>query len=259
MTIALGVLAALAYALAARQASRAATSSAWAPLALLLHAAALYRLIVHGSSLEFGTLDALSLLGWQAAALQWLFCLRENLHALSPVHYGVAAVLVVLGVLLPIPGNAIPLADWQIGVHIVFSILSAGLLTLAAVNAVALMVLDQMLRSPARLVQAQRLPPLQTMETLLFRQIAVGFFLLSLVILSGLLFVHDLLGQHLVHKTVLTATAWLMFGVLLWGRVRYGWRGRKAIRWTLCGYVTLVTAYFGSKLVLEQLLGTHWS
>jgi ABC-type uncharacterized transport system permease subunit len=97
------------------------------------------------------------------------------------------------------------------------------------------------------------------METMLFRQIAAGFFLLSLVILSGLLFVHDLFGQHLLPKTVLTLAAWVIFGVLLWGRMRYGWRGRNAIRWTLTGYTTLVAAYFGTKLILEQFLGIHWT
>lgn len=61
-------------------------------------------------------------------------------------------------------------------------------------------------------------------------------------------------AQHLVHKTVLGIIAWLVFAVLLWGRWRFGWRGRTAIRWTLSGAVTLMLAYFGSKLVLELLL-----
>ena len=42
-----------------------------------------------------------------------------------------------------------------------------------------------------------------------------------------------------------------VFGVLLWGRWRFGWRGRTAIHWTLSGFAFLALAYFGSKLVLE--------
>jgi ABC-type uncharacterized transport system permease subunit len=110
---------------------------------------------------------------------------------------------------------------------------------------------------PNRVVQA--LPPLQTMEHLLFILILLGFFILSLSLLSGLLFVDDLMAQHLAHKTVLSITAWAMFGVLLWGRWRRGWRGRKAIRWTLASYALLILAYFGSKLVLEQILSRHWT
>ena len=45
-----------------------------------------------------------------------------------------------------------------------------------------------------------------------------------------------------------------VFAVLLWGRWRFGWRGRTAIRWTIGGFIFLMLAYFGSKFVLELLL-----
>lgn len=61
-------------------------------------------------------------------------------------------------------------------------------------------------------------------------------------------------AQHLVHKTVLSTLAWLMFGGLLIGRLRYGWRGKTAIVWTLSGFAVLILAYFGSKIVLELIL-----
>ena len=84
--------------------------------------------------------------------------------------------------------------------------------------------------------------------------IAIGFALLSLALLSGVLFLENIFSQHLVHKTVLSITAWLVFAVLPWGHLRFGWRGRIAIRWTLGGFATLLLAYFGSKFVLELLL-----
>jgi len=114
------------------------------------------------------------------------------------------------------------------------------------------------LHSPDNIALARRLPPLQTMEKLLFQLIFVGFFLLSLTLCSGLLIIPNLHGEHLA-QLILTASAWLIFSVLLWGRLRYGWRGRTAIRWALSGYATLVAAYFGSKLVLEQIFNIHWS
>ena len=73
------------------------------------------------------------------------------------------------------------------------------------------------------------------------------------------MFVQHMFAQHLAHKTVLSITAWAVFAVLLWGRWRFGWRGRTAIRWSLGGFVILALAYFGSKLVLEVLLGRHWA
>ena len=92
------------------------------------------------------------------------------------------------------------------------------------------------------------------MEQLLFQLIGTGFVLLSAGLLTGIVFLEDVFAQHLVHKTVLSIAAWSIFGILLWGRWRFGWRGRKAIRWTLSGFGVLILAYFGSKLVLELIL-----
>ena len=140
----------------------------------------------------------------------------------------------------PNPANGLPLMDWTVQLHVALSLLSAAFLTLAAVQALALALQDRLLHTgtPNRFVQV--LPPLQTMERLLFVLIAIGFFLLSLSLLSGLMFVGNLMGQRLAQITVLSVTTWGIFGALLWGRWRRGWRGRTAIRWTLLGYGVLV-------------------
>jgi len=88
----------------------------------------------------------------------------------------------------------------------------------------------------------------------MFRLIGAGFVLLTLTLLSGVLFVDNLFAQHLVHKTVLSIAAWIVFGVLLFGRWRWGWRGRRAVRLTLAGTLVLLLAFFGSKFVLELVL-----
>ena len=49
-----------------------------------------------------------------------------------------------------------------------------------------------------------------------------------------------------------------VFAVLLFGRWRFGWRGRTATIWALSGFALLALAYFGSKIVLESILGRHW-
>jgi ABC-type uncharacterized transport system permease subunit len=107
-------------------------------------------------------------------------------------------------------------------------------------------------RQPGGIIRS--LPPLQTMESLMFQMIGVGFALLTLALVTGILFLQDIFAQHLVHKTVLSIMAWCVFALLLWGRWRFGWRGRVAIRWTVGGFIFLMLAYFGSKLVLELIL-----
>jgi len=98
------------------------------------------------------------------------------------------------------------------------------------------------------------LPPLQTMEALLFEMLWAGTVLLGLSIITGLLFFEDLRSQHLIHKMFFSLIALLVYCTLLWGRHFHGWRGKKAIRWTLGGFVALMLAYFGTKLVLELIL-----
>jgi ABC-type uncharacterized transport system permease subunit len=262
MTSTLAVLAALAYAAAAAlhwRRSAPGLAAALAAAALALHGGAIVGATVHGGSLSLGVTEALSVFAWQAALLLWVLGRFQPVQVLGVAIYPLAAISALWAARWPTPVSAIPLSDWKIQLHVVLSLFSAGFLTLAAAQAVTLAIQDRLLRdrAPERLVDA--LPPMQTMEHLLFVMIGLGFFMLSLSLLSGLLFVDDLLAQHLAHKTVLSVAAWGLFGGLLWGRWRWGWRGRTAIRWTLTGYGVLIMAYFGSKLVLEQILSRHWT
>ena len=148
------------------------------------------------------------------------------------------------------------LSDLPLGLqaHILISILAFSLLNIAALQAGLLAYQDWQLHHKRANWFVRSLPPLQTMESLLFQMIGAGFALLSLSLITGFLFVENLFAQHLVHKTVLAILSWGVFGSLLWGRWHYGWRGKTAIRWTLSGFVALLLAYFGSKLVLELIL-----
>jgi ABC-type uncharacterized transport system permease subunit len=94
------------------------------------------------------------------------------------------------------------------------------------------------------------------METLLFRIISLGFILLSITVLSGLFFSQQIFDKpmHFNHKTIFSIASWFIYGGLLFGRYQYGWRGIKAIRWTLAGFVLLLMAYVGSTFVLQIVL-----
>lgn len=227
--------------------------------AILLHGGLIGQQIFHGGTITIGSTEAISLFTWQSALLLWAFCWKEPLRTLGVVIYPLAGFCALWAAVYPTPISNIPLVDWKVRSHIVLSLLSAGVLTLAAVQACTLALQDQFLHLHKQGRTLSNLPPIQTMERMLFQLIGIGFFLLSLTLLTGLWFIQDWMAQHLAHKTILSITAWLLFGVLLWGRWRYGWRGRTAIRWTLSGYLLLILAYFGSKIILEQILGKHWS
>ena len=173
------------------------------------------------------------------------------------------ALPIAAGVLLlewVLPQHPIPLKEASLGtaVHMVSSVLAFGLLSIAGVYALFVFFIDHFLRRHHLNPLVRSLPPLEVLETLLFRLIAAGFALLTVSLGSGMVFINDIFAQHLVHKTILSLLAWLVFGILLWGRWRYGWRGSVAIRLTVAGIVLLLLSYFGSKFVLETLLGKSW-
>lgn len=133
-----------------------------------------------------------------------------------------------------------------------------GLLTVGAIVAAYALVLDRRLRR-AKVSAANRLfAPLETTETLLFGIAAAGFAGLLLAVVSGFAFVDNLFAQHLVHKTTLSLLALLLFGILVAGRQFAGWRGKHAVYLYLWGFFILCLAYFGSRFVLEQVLGRSW-
>ena len=223
--------------------------------AVFLHGWTLYPRLATPMGLSLGFFHAASLVGWLTALLLLISSLRRPLENLGIALLPMAALSIALMFAYPSDRVLNDASTWQLDLHILLSILAYSLLVIAALQAMLLAIQDRQLRNrhPGGLIRA--LPPLQTMESLLFQLIGVGFTLLSMALLTGILFLEDIFAQHLVHKTVLSLIAWLVFAILLWGHWRFGWRGRIAIRWTLGGFGFLMLAYFGSKLVLELLLG----
>ena len=168
--------------------------------------------------------------------------------------------LAAIAPLVPLawPGQTLPASAASTHIHAAISILTYAVLSLAALQALILAYQEYRIRSKRPSGALRTLAALDTQERWLFRLVVVGFFLLSLSLASGFMFVQDMFAQHLVHKTVLSCVAWAVFGALLWGRWRYGWRGQTAVRWCLGGFVVLVLAYFGSRWILEVLLDRRW-
>ncbi len=142
-------------------------------------------------------------------------------------------------------------------VHILLSLLAYSLLAIAACQAVLLSIQNNILKKKQTSSTGnflRTLPPLESMEILLFQSISFGFILLSFALFSGFVFLENIFAQHLVHKTVLSILAWFIFAFLLWGRYKYGWRGKKVIKLSLGGFIFLMLSYFGSKFVSELVL-----
>jgi len=232
-------------------------------LAWLLHGGALWAdMLARPDSLRLGFAVVLSATLWISVAAYWLENRNFSLDSLRVLVLPSAAVAVVLPAIFP--GSVVSLQD-NAGLytaHIVIAILAYSTLTIAAFHAVLMAVQEASLHTSPGAARGwfttmiERLPALLTMEKLLFRMIGFGFTLLTLTVLSGIVFSEELFGRPIRwdHKTIFTLLSWMLFGVLLAGRRLRGWRGKTALSFTLSGFATLLLAYVGSRFVLEVLL-----
>jgi ABC-type uncharacterized transport system permease subunit len=229
----------------------------WATLpALLLHTWLLYRMVFAPDGMYLGVGTSISVIIWLTVVIYWLGSFFYRLHGLQVLILGAAAGLVLLPALLP---SVHPLSHTNLPafrLHLLISMLAYSLFTIASLQALMMAVLERRLHGGALPATLQSLPPLLSMERLLFRIIKAGFLLLTLTLASGMLFSEELLGRPLpfTHKVIFGILSWLIYAALLAGRRLYGWRGRVAVRWTLGGFLALLLAYVGSKFVLEVIL-----
>lgn len=203
-------------------------------------------------------------LGNAASYVGLLLALTALVIAFEPALRGLASGLLLLAALAatltgwPDVSPTGIVMSWQLQAHVLISLFAYGLLTVGAIVAVYALIQDSRLHA-GKLSPVNRLfAPLETTEKLLYGIAAGGFLALLLAVFSGFLFVDDLFAQHLSHKTSLSLLALLLFGILLGGRWFAGWRGRRAVYLYLWGFAMLGLAYFGSRFILEQVLGRNW-
>ena len=225
---------------------------------LAFHGQTLFDLILpsHGFDLTSG--NALSMIGLELAAIGLIASLEPTLRGMS----GGLLLLAAFSVVLMGPSGAEHAAvaiAWQVRAHVLIALLSYGLLTVGAIVAVFALIQERRLQAAKLSSVNQLFAPLETTEKLLFIVAASGFAGLTLAIASGSTFVNDLMEQHLAHKFGLSLLAWLVFGILLAGRFLRGWRGKRAVQLYLGGFALLCLAYFGSRIILEEIFNRTWS
>lgn len=223
-------------------------------VALLCHAVVTWETVFAGGGVNLGfyKVSALMFLVINVACISSLA--RRPLQNLLIALFPLSALAVLVSTFAPDTAPVSSQLSAGMMLHISSSILAYAVLTLAAVQSALLAAQDHQLKHRHTRGIIQILPPLQLMESMLFELLWIGVSLLTIAIVSGFVFIDDIFAQSLVHKTVLTMIAWLLFSLLLWGHYQLGWRSQTAVRLTLAGFALLMLAFFGSKLVLELVL-----
>jgi ABC-type uncharacterized transport system permease subunit len=227
------------------------------PVALVLHAMLLYRGIVVAEGLNLGLANAISLLVWLTALIYWLAGLAyRGIAGMQSLMAPIGLGAVVLQLTLPSRHVVTYTAEPLFTMHFAIAMLAYALVIVATVHALVMLAEEKWLHRGVLPPFLKALPPLMEMEALLFRIVLAVFILLTLTVVSGVFFSELLFGKPFTftHKNVFAILSWLIFGGLLAGHYLRGWRGKKAVRWTLAGFFMLLLAYVGSKFVLEIIL-----
>ena len=228
------------------------------PIALVLHGMLLYRRVVQPDGLDLGVANAVSMLAWLTVLIYWLAGVAyPNLAGILGIMSPVALVAVLLQAMVPSSHVVNYGGDPFFALHFVIAMLAYSLFFIATVHALVMLAEEKWLHRGVLPPFIRSLPPLLEMEALLFRILLAAFVLLTFTLVSGVFFSEQLFGRPFKttsHKMVFAFISWLIFGGLLAGRHFRGWRGRKAVHWTLAGFTALLLAYVGSKVVLELVL-----
>ena len=226
-------------------------------VALVIHAWGLYDGLFAEIGMRFSFSFALSLMMWLAVLIYWLESFMARMEGLQPMVLPLAAGCTILPVLFPNVHLVAHAAATGFKLHFLAAMLAYSLLTLSALHAIFMGFTESALHKRSLKRSLTSLPPLMAMESLLFRMLMIGFILLTLTVGSGVFFSEALFGKPLTidHKTLFAFASWGIFATLLIGRHAWGWRGRRALRWTLAGFSLLILAYVGSRFVGEVILG----
>jgi ABC-type uncharacterized transport system permease subunit len=224
--------------------------------ALLLHGIAIFHAIVRDDGLDFSFANALSLVAGLAVLAAWLTGVLRTLPRVAAVILPVAAVCALLPPLAESPHRIAFASEPWAAAHIAVALCAYALFVVVAMQALVTTGLEKRLHRALPDATSRGVPPLLTLERYMFRLLAVGFVLLTLTLASGIMFSEQLFGKPVTftHKNVFSVAGWVAFAVLLFGRWRYGWRGRTALKWILGGTLLLVLGYLGSKFVSEMIL-----
>jgi len=147
-------------------------------------------------------------------------------------------------------------------IHIIIAILSYSLLTVGAIFSIFILLFQNNLTKKYQ--NEENFSgnfSLLSMEDILFKIYWFGFILLSITLFSGILFTNEIFGASIIwnHKAIFSLMAWITYGTMLLGRIKYGWRGKKAVVISLIAFMFLLLSYFGTKFVLEILLNNNLS
>lgn len=225
-----------------------------AAFGLVLHTISLTLTLFTAEGMQFSFGNGLSLIGWIGVFSLLVITINKPTETLGIFIFPLAASVTLLPQFL---GHFFAI-DYTLGFHVIASIFAYSVLGLATAQAILFSIQEKRFqkRKLSNLIRA--LPPLQTMEKIFIQLVVLGFFILTVSLVSGAYFIDNFFDQKLAHKTFFSLLAWVTYALLLWGHFQFGVRGQKAARYTIWAYSFLAISYIGTQgiLMVMNLINT---
>ncbi len=219
---------------------------------ILLHSWTILPAILLADGILFGIANSISTSSLLIAILLFINGYVYRIYVLDSIIYPLIAIFILIS--LVFINDKISTISYQLALHIILSISAYAIFTICVAQSIIVSYQDKCLHNKKSNNFTIGLPPLQKMEELLYSYLFIGTIVLSLALISGLIFLDDIFAQHLVHKTTFAIISWVIFTTITIMHKIFGLRGRKLIIALQSGFALLVLSYFGTKFILEEIL-----
>jgi len=202
-------------------------------------------------------IEAFSLLTLLAVSLFVIIARKSETDAAAVILLPITIAALLLNILKGGSEQAVAdpvLRGGWIYVHIALMILSVAALSISFLMAVMYLIQEKQLKSKHLAFFYYRLPSLEVCEELSYRSLWFGFFLLTFGILTGMIWSKYLRGVYWSwdYKEIWAVVTWILYAILLHGRMLSSWRGRKAAYLAIIGFVFILFAFAGVSLVFKS-------
>jgi cytochrome c-type biogenesis protein CcsB len=201
-------------------------------------------------------IETFSLVAWVMLAFFAIISRRDSMEAMGVILIPIAILSLIANAITR--GNAAgvePLlrGGW-IYIHIPLVILSMASLSIAFVSSLMYLIQERQLKSKHPAFFYHRLPSLEVCDDVSYKSLWAGFFLLTLGILTGMVWSKYLRGVYWSwdYKEVWSLITWALYALLLHGRMVASWRGRKAAYWAIVGFALMLFTFIGATTIFQN-------
>ncbi len=180
---------------------------------------------------------------------------NRNKEAAAVVLIPITILSIILKLLFPGREEVLEpvLGTGWIYIHIPLMILSVAALTISFLTAIMYLIQERQLKLKRSSFLLDKLPSLEASDEISYKSLWFGFFLLTLGMITGMIWSRYLRGIYWSwdYKEIWALITWMLYAILLHGRMLSAWRGRKAAYLAIVGFVLIVFTFAGVSLIFN--------